>query len=96
MPMLTLAICGALVGAVLGMRFRALILIPSIVVGLFVGAVAGIAGHEGVGMTVLTMLSVATALQLGYLGGTMIRHAVAASQADAQPARAASRPAHQS
>jgi hypothetical protein len=95
-PMLTLAICGALVGGVLGMRFTALILVPSVFIGLAVGAVAGIAGHEGVGVTLLTMLCIATALQLGYLGGTMTRHVVAASHTDARQSRPTPRPAHQS
>jgi|HubBroStandDraft_6_1064221.scaffolds.fasta_scaffold359550_1 hypothetical protein len=94
--MLTLTICGALVGALLGMRFRVLILVPSIVIGLAAGAVAGIAGHEGAGMTVMTMLAVATALQLGYLCGTMTRHVVAASHTVARQSRSGSRPAHQS
>jgi hypothetical protein len=94
--MLTLTICGTLVGVVLGMRFRVLVLVPSILFGLFAGAVAGMAEHEGFGTTVLTMLFIATALQLGYLCGTMTRHVLAGRHPSIRPSRTSSRPAHQS
>jgi hypothetical protein len=92
--MLTLMIWGTLIGVVLGMRFGVLILIASIVFGLFAGAVAGVVGSEGFGATVLNMVLIATALQLGYLGGTMTRFIVAATRTT--DVQSASRAAHQS
>jgi hypothetical protein len=95
--MLMLVICSTFVGAVLGMRFGVLALLTSLLLGLFAGAVAGVAASEGFAATLLTMVSIATALQLGYLGGATTRCVVATTRmAAAKPTRAASRPAHQS
>jgi hypothetical protein len=70
MLLLLLAI---LVGAVLGMRFRVLVLIPAI--GLTVPAIvaAGIIRGDSVASFAVTAMLAATCLQIGHLAGAATR-----------------------
>jgi hypothetical protein len=71
--MATIVIIGILIGATLGLRFKFLILLPAIgLAGLGI-ACAGIAHGDGIGLVVLTVVVVATALQVGYLAGIVTR-----------------------
>ena len=75
--MLTLSLASLLVGAVLGMRFRVLILLPAVFAALLAVLAVGITSSVSFPMVALAMVLAATCLQLGYLGGVAIRHAVA-------------------
>ena len=70
---MALTIAGFLLGGVLGMRFRVVILIP-ILIGAVVGlSGTGIALDLGIGSTVVMIVLTATALQVGYLVGSLTR-----------------------
>jgi hypothetical protein len=74
MLLLLLAI---LVGAVLGMRFRVLVLIPAI--GLTVATIlaAGMIRGESVASFAITAILAGSGLQIGYLAGAIARYATA-------------------
>jgi hypothetical protein len=76
--MVMVALCSALIGAILGTRFKVLILLPAIAVGIafvIVGAVLrGSAIPTAVGIAVMWGVF----LQLGYLGGLVARLVTAA------------------
>jgi hypothetical protein len=74
---MALAIGGLLLGAVLGICFKVLILIPIII--LILTAISGAAVVFGVstGATVLSIVLAAAALQLGYFFGSLARIAAA-------------------
>jgi hypothetical protein len=79
--MIMLALIGAVVGAVLGLRFKVLILVPAIWLGLLLIIAAGIARGGAAGSIALTCAALATALQFGYLAGTFTRFTIAGSRA---------------
>jgi hypothetical protein len=68
-----LTIIGAVVGAVLGLRYKLFILAPVLVLGWVVVAVDGVAGGHGVWWTVGAMVTVSVSLQVGYLGVFVLR-----------------------
>jgi hypothetical protein len=70
--MLNLSTVSTLLGAAFGLRFGVLILVPVMALELGVVAVNGIAIGESVGRLAIVMSLVATSVQLGYLGGTMV------------------------
>src|ERR1700730_12259213 len=73
--MIILAAIGLLVGAALGLRFSVFILIPAICLALIIAAIDGIArGHE-VWWIASTMVIAATSIQVGYIGGIVVRSA---------------------
>jgi hypothetical protein len=76
--MLPLMIVGFLCGAVLGMRFKVLVLVPAIFLGGIVAAGSNMAVGETLWTSFLALVAVATALQLGYFFGSVVRHALAA------------------
>jgi hypothetical protein len=61
-----LAITSALLGAVLGLRFKVWILVPAIIFGLVATAVVGLLRGDDVWSIALIMVLVATSLQIGY------------------------------
>lgn len=65
--MMMIAILGCTVGAILGLRFNAFVLIPAVLSVLFVAAVAGIAQGGNLSAIVLGMGVGAVAVQAGYL-----------------------------
>jgi hypothetical protein len=70
-----------LIGATLGLRFKVWILLPAICIGLFCTAIIGV-GHRNPGAEIiLTMVLIATALQVGYLAGVVVRTIVECSVA---------------
>jgi hypothetical protein len=73
--MLILAAIGLLVGAALGLRFSVFILIPAICFALIIAAIDGIAGGHEVWWIASTMVIVATSIQVGYIGGVVVRSA---------------------
>jgi hypothetical protein len=70
--MLILTVISFFIGLVLGLRFKVFILVPAIGLALAMVAVNGIV-EDGVWWLVGTMVVVATSLQLGYVGGSILR-----------------------
>lgn len=71
--MIMVALCGLLVGATLGTRFRVQVLLPATVLGLVVvAATAPLAGLTLSSAIMAAFLSTAS-LQIGFLGGLLTR-----------------------
>jgi hypothetical protein len=68
-----LAMSAALMGTVLGLRFKVFALVPAVLIGLTASILIGIAHHDGLWATVEVAAVTISALQAGYLGGTAIR-----------------------
>ena len=79
--MTILAILSSLFGAVLGHRFKVLILAPTLVIGAGVVIVIGIARAEDAWLIGLTVILVSVCLQIGYLCGTVMALLGVASRA---------------
>ena len=71
--MANLSIASILVGAVLGLYFRVLILVPVIGLAWAVVVAAGIASGESFLQVAIAIAAVAISVELGYLGGTVVR-----------------------
>jgi hypothetical protein len=79
--MAMLVIFSILTGAVLGLRFKVLILVPVIVLSFVaIGGIGAALGMSGRAIAVAFVVA-ATALQAGYLIGTVIRFTIAAARA---------------
>jgi hypothetical protein len=76
--MLILAMISFLAGAVLGLRFKVLVLVPAIGLASAVVAVDGIGLQDGVWRVAGMIVVVATFLQLGYLGGSILQFVICA------------------
>jgi hypothetical protein len=76
-----LLLLALLIGAVLGMRFKVLVLIPAI--GLIVPAIvaAGMIRGESVASLAVIAIVAGSCLQIGYLAGAVTRYATAAARA---------------
>ncbi len=76
--MVMIALCSSLLGATLGTRFRVLVLIPAIMLGvLLIAATAAVKGSSLSSM-IGAIAIWAVFLQLGYLGGLLTRHVLEA------------------
>jgi hypothetical protein len=75
------AILSFLLGAVLGHRFKVLVLVPTIVVGAAVAIFIGIARADDVWLISLTVILVIVGLQIGYLCGTILFSLAVAARA---------------
>jgi hypothetical protein len=64
-------VTGAIIGILLGLRFKVLVLVPASVLATVVIILSGI-GHE-LSVTVLTLVGTLVALQMGYLAGSVLR-----------------------
>src|ERR1700722_10164060 len=84
----TLAIVSALLGMLLGQRFKVLSLVPAMALALLVAVVTGIAEADALWTIVLTAGACITSLQMGYLVGTGIRRLMALARAGRLPAAA--------
>jgi hypothetical protein len=81
--MLILMMISVLIGVVLGLRFKVFILVPAIGLALAIAAaVNGIVVGEGAWQLVGTMVVVATSLQLGYVGGSIVQFVTATRASD--------------
>jgi hypothetical protein len=74
------AILCFLLGAVLGQRFKVLVLGPSIAFGVVVAIAVGIGRAEDVWGIVLTVILVSASIEIGYLSGTIINSLIIAEQ----------------
>jgi hypothetical protein len=79
------ATIATLVGIALGLRFRVFVLVPATSLALIVVAVDGFARHDSLLWIAAGLAVVATSIQLGYLGGSMIREWRAAGHGGAVP-----------
>jgi hypothetical protein len=70
--MTTLLVISSLLGVTLGIRYRALALVPAGAMILTVSVVAGIRG--GIPHTMMLAILSAASLQLGYLAGATLNH----------------------
>ena len=71
--MTMLSMTAMLIGALLGLRFKVLILVPAIIIGSAATLGIGMAHSNSLWFTLLAMVLAITALQMGYLGGAVIR-----------------------
>jgi hypothetical protein len=77
--MIQLAISSFLVGAVFGLRFKVMVLMPLMLTGgLAIAMVALLIGREG--SALLLILAFAGALQAGYMFGSFTRFTLAAGR----------------
>jgi hypothetical protein len=72
--MMTLMLICLLLGAVLGQRFRVLVMIPGMAVVLPLIAAAGVMRADPYGQIAIALMVAAVSLQLGYLAGIALRH----------------------
>jgi hypothetical protein len=72
--MLTLAVLGLLTGTVLGARFHVLAVFPTTLAGIIIGAIAVAGGERGFWAVLGEIVIAITALQVGFLAGTVIRY----------------------
>ena len=72
--MSVLMLLAFLIGAVLGMRFKVLVLIPAIGFTLIAVLAACFVGGESLSITMVTAVFTASCLQIGYLGGVATRY----------------------
>ena len=63
-----------LLGAVLGQRFKVLVLVPGMAVVLPFLAATGIVRADPLGQIAIAVIFAAVSLQLGYLAGITLRH----------------------
>ena len=83
--MMILAVAAMLVGAALGLKFKVLILLPAIVIGLAVIFAAGLFGLSSQGHFMLAAALATVALQIGYLAGIVIRSLTVAGAVPGRP-----------
>ena len=64
-------VAGAIIGILLGLRFKVLVLVPASVLATVV-IILSESGHE-LSVIVLTLIGTLVALQMGYLAGSVLR-----------------------
>ena len=69
--MVTFTIVSVLLGALLGTRFRVSILLPVVLLAVAIVAAVGLARESSAWRILLEIIVVMTALELGYLGGSV-------------------------
>jgi hypothetical protein len=72
------AVIGIVVGIVLGLRYKVLILVPAAMFAMISAIIIGVAHADGLWSIVLMTVELITAVQLGYLAGTVTHMAIAA------------------
>jgi hypothetical protein len=72
MIIVTCAVTAFLIGAILGLRFRVLVLIAPVIIGFVAILAVGIASGSGAGFILFAVFLGLTALQLGYVAGAVI------------------------
>jgi hypothetical protein len=78
--MVLMAISGSLLGAVVGLRFKVLLLMPAILVGVLSIALVGITNGTAISTIVMNAIAWAFTLQFGYLGGLFSRFVMVAAR----------------
>ena len=72
MIIVAFAVTVFLIGAILGLRFRVVVLIAPVIVGFVAIVAVGIASGNGAGFILFVVFLGLTALQLGYVAGAVI------------------------
>jgi ABC-type amino acid transport system permease subunit len=70
---LDLAVISAVAGAVLGLRYKVLLLVPAVMLAMMFAVLVGVARGDGVWSIVLMTMGLAAAVQVGYLAGVVLR-----------------------
>jgi hypothetical protein len=78
--MVLTAIGGALLGAVFGLRFKVLVLLPAILFGIVSIAVVSAVSTIPISTIVISAMTWTVTLQLGYLGGLFTRSVMVAAR----------------
>ena len=78
--MVMIALCSSLIGAVLGTRFRVLVLFPAAMLGLATVALIAVVKGSAVLSAVAAALIYSISLQFGYLGGLLARASMTAAR----------------
>jgi hypothetical protein len=69
-------VIGVVVGILLGLRYKVLILVPAVMLAMMSAIIIGIAHGDGFWSIVVMTLELITAVQLGYLVGTVTHAAI--------------------
>jgi hypothetical protein len=72
--MVMIALCSSLIGTTLGTRFRVLVLIPAIMLGVLLVAATALVKGSALSSAIGAIAVWAVFLQLGYVGGLLTRH----------------------
>jgi hypothetical protein len=64
---------GAFAGIMLGLRFNVFVLVPTILLAVVVITLSDIANRQSIGVIVITALATVVLLQIGYLGGRILK-----------------------
>lgn len=75
--MVLLSIVCILIGALLGLRFRVLVLVPATAICIFLVLLVGLSSGAGAAWTAIVAVIAAALLQVGYLGGVAMSFFVA-------------------
>ena len=78
---MTLVTMAALIGAILGLRYKVLILVPAFVISSVAIFGTGMARSDSPSSILLTVFLAITALQMGYMAGALICSIVAKTRA---------------
>jgi hypothetical protein len=70
---LELALIGAAAGAVLGLRYKVMVLVPAVMFSMLFAVIVGVARGDGFGTVVLMTVALPAAVQVGYLAGVAMR-----------------------
>lgn len=81
-----IAIFSSLVGAVLGIRCRVFVLIPSMILGTLILTLIGSLKDSTISWHLISAAVCAVSLQLGYVGGIVTRYCLAAARLRSQRA----------
>lgn len=90
MEMIALIILG--IGSALGLRCRIFVLLPVILLGLFVFTAFGLAQGTTIRSIMLTNVIGATCLQIGYLGGSLLKFLIFTGRFDGTRSSQSARP----
>jgi hypothetical protein len=87
--MIVLLAVGIFVGITLGLRFKALVLVPALLVTVGIVALIGIAEGHHLSAILLTVFGLIVSLQVGYVAGCVCQHpsTVAHRHSTAEPVR---------
>jgi hypothetical protein len=83
--MVLMAISGTLLGAVFGLRFKVLVLLPVLLVGVLSIAAASAISGTPIATIAIDAIAWSLALQFGYLGGLLTRSVMVATRIRSRP-----------
>jgi hypothetical protein len=78
---LEIVIIHILAGAALGLRFKVMILVPAVTLTMLFAAIVGVTRGNQFWSIAVAMILLGTAIQVGYLAGTLIRAKIASVRA---------------